>query len=268
MPGPEEKLVFVGRTPRALCEQVKDGKGNGGKDMKALREHLNTSLVTWGWGPGNGGTRLRRHMRPSWLRGNGGRPPVRLARPEGIAGAPRRATVRAASLGARAASGPRNDSLDACARCSARHRVHRDSRRSSIGAVARIEHSRHGHFARSIVPSNEPDETPVAGSSRRVASCVGMAGGAGWGIDVSVASREPWILVEIVRVSVRSAAERFGADGAKGLRAASLLQAARASARMMAAVEVRIRSPERDGGPRLWQGGGARLLVALVSGGI
>src|SRR5436190_24112256 len=167
MPGPEEKLVFVGRTPRALCEQVKDGKGNGGKDMKALREHLNTSLVTWGWGPGNGGTRLRRHMRPSWLRGNGGRPPVRLARPEGIAGAPRRATVRAASLGARAASGPRNDSLDACARCSARHRVHRDSRRSSIGAVARIEHSRHGHFARSIVPSNEPDETPVAGFSRR-----------------------------------------------------------------------------------------------------
>ena len=54
MPGPEEKLVFVGRTPRALCEQVKDEKRNGGKDMKALREHLNTSLVTWGWGPGNG----------------------------------------------------------------------------------------------------------------------------------------------------------------------------------------------------------------------
>lgn len=54
MPTPEEKLVFVGLTPRALCEQVKDKRHNGGKDMAALREHLNTSLVTWGWNPGHG----------------------------------------------------------------------------------------------------------------------------------------------------------------------------------------------------------------------
>ena len=46
--------MFVGLAPRALCEQVKDKKRNGGKDMVALREHLNTSLVTWGWNPGHG----------------------------------------------------------------------------------------------------------------------------------------------------------------------------------------------------------------------
>lgn len=56
MPKPEEKLVFVGLTPRALCEQVKDPARNGGKDMAALRKHLASSLVTWGWTPGFGRT--------------------------------------------------------------------------------------------------------------------------------------------------------------------------------------------------------------------
>jgi hypothetical protein len=54
MPKPEEKLVFVGLTPRALCEQVKNPAHNGGKNMAALREHLNTPLVVWGWKPGFG----------------------------------------------------------------------------------------------------------------------------------------------------------------------------------------------------------------------
>jgi len=54
MPKPEEKLVFVGAAPRALCEQLKDPARNGGKDMTALRKHLDTSLVTWGWSPGFG----------------------------------------------------------------------------------------------------------------------------------------------------------------------------------------------------------------------
>ena len=54
MPAPEEKLVFVGRTPRELCEQVKDPSHNGGMSMAALREHLNTPLVLWGWKPGFG----------------------------------------------------------------------------------------------------------------------------------------------------------------------------------------------------------------------
>jgi hypothetical protein len=54
MPKPEEKLVFVGVAPRALCEQVKDPKHNGNKDMPALRKHLDTPLVVWGWDPGFG----------------------------------------------------------------------------------------------------------------------------------------------------------------------------------------------------------------------
>jgi hypothetical protein len=54
MPPPDMKLVFVGVAPRALCEQVKDPSRNGGKDMAALRGHLDDPLVTWGWSPGAG----------------------------------------------------------------------------------------------------------------------------------------------------------------------------------------------------------------------
>ena len=52
MPEPEMPLVFVGVAPRALCEQIKDPARNGGKDMAALRKHLDTPLVLWGWKPG------------------------------------------------------------------------------------------------------------------------------------------------------------------------------------------------------------------------
>jgi len=54
MPAPEMKLVFVGLTPRALCEQIKNPATNGGKDMAAMRKHLDTPLVVWGWDPGFG----------------------------------------------------------------------------------------------------------------------------------------------------------------------------------------------------------------------
>ncbi len=54
MPPPEHKLVFVGVAPGALCEQVKDPARNGGKDMAALRAHLDDPLVQWGWSPGFG----------------------------------------------------------------------------------------------------------------------------------------------------------------------------------------------------------------------
>jgi hypothetical protein len=54
MPKPEEKLVFVGVEPRALCEQIKDPARNGGMDMAALRVHLEDPLVKWGWNPGFG----------------------------------------------------------------------------------------------------------------------------------------------------------------------------------------------------------------------
>ncbi|WP_437537697.1 hypothetical protein WME79_18780 [Sorangium sp. So ce726] len=56
MPPPEMPMVFVGVAPGALCEQIKDPKRNGGKDMAALRVHLDDPLVTWGWNPGAGRT--------------------------------------------------------------------------------------------------------------------------------------------------------------------------------------------------------------------
>ena len=59
MPSPEMKLVFAGVAPRALCEQLKDPTRNGGKDMAALRAHLDDPLVAWGWSPGFGRTPVR-----------------------------------------------------------------------------------------------------------------------------------------------------------------------------------------------------------------
>ena len=56
MPKPEERLVFVGVAPGALCEQIKDPARNGGKDMAALRAHLDDPLVVWAWSPGFGRT--------------------------------------------------------------------------------------------------------------------------------------------------------------------------------------------------------------------
>ena len=54
MPPPEMKMVFVGATPTALCEQIKDPARNGGKDASALRSHLDDPLVKWAWTPGVG----------------------------------------------------------------------------------------------------------------------------------------------------------------------------------------------------------------------
>jgi hypothetical protein len=55
LPPPEMKMVFVGRSPRELCEQLKDPQRNGGKDMTALVQHVSSDpLVLWGWAPGFG----------------------------------------------------------------------------------------------------------------------------------------------------------------------------------------------------------------------
>ncbi len=56
MPGPDAPMVFVGMTPAALCAQLKDPAHNGGRDLAALRTHLDDPLVTWGWDPGAGRT--------------------------------------------------------------------------------------------------------------------------------------------------------------------------------------------------------------------
>lgn len=57
---PEKKmpLVFEGKSPRELAEQLKDPKRNGGKTMEQMIEHVETEgLVLWGWNPGDGRTK-------------------------------------------------------------------------------------------------------------------------------------------------------------------------------------------------------------------
>jgi hypothetical protein len=48
-------MVFAGLSSAALCEQLKDPKQNGSKDMAALVHHVSADpLVLWGWSPGFG----------------------------------------------------------------------------------------------------------------------------------------------------------------------------------------------------------------------
>ena len=54
MPPADQPLVFVGVSAHDLCERIKDPARNGGKDMNALRLHLDDPLVTWAWTPGYG----------------------------------------------------------------------------------------------------------------------------------------------------------------------------------------------------------------------
>ena len=57
LPAPEHKMVFVGRSPAELCNQLKDPKQNGGRTFAALLDHVaNDDLVGWGWNPGDGRT--------------------------------------------------------------------------------------------------------------------------------------------------------------------------------------------------------------------
>ena len=47
-------MAWVGRTPHALCEQIKDPKRNGGRTLEQVVEHSahDHALVAWGWAPG------------------------------------------------------------------------------------------------------------------------------------------------------------------------------------------------------------------------
>lgn len=50
-----KEMAWVGKTPRELCEQVKDPSRNGGKSLAELVEHSrHDALVAWGWNPGHG----------------------------------------------------------------------------------------------------------------------------------------------------------------------------------------------------------------------
>ena len=57
LPSPEQKMVFVGRSPGELCRQLQDPKQNGGRTLAALLDHVtNDDLVGWAWNPGDGRT--------------------------------------------------------------------------------------------------------------------------------------------------------------------------------------------------------------------
>ena len=48
-------MAWEGRTPHALCKQLKDRKRNGDKDLAHIVEHSgHDELVAWGWSPGHG----------------------------------------------------------------------------------------------------------------------------------------------------------------------------------------------------------------------
>ncbi len=56
LPPKNMPMVFEKKTPRELCLQLKDRAQNGNRTPKEILEHLRTSLVLWGWNPGEGRT--------------------------------------------------------------------------------------------------------------------------------------------------------------------------------------------------------------------
>jgi hypothetical protein len=51
-------LVFQGKSPKELADQLKDPKRNGGRTLEQLVEHVtHDKLVLWGWEPGEGRTK-------------------------------------------------------------------------------------------------------------------------------------------------------------------------------------------------------------------
>jgi hypothetical protein len=54
LPTKNMPMVFQKRTPRQLCEQLKDPAQNGGRNLDQILVHVREApLVLWGWNPGN-----------------------------------------------------------------------------------------------------------------------------------------------------------------------------------------------------------------------
>lgn len=50
-------MTWEGRTPAAICEQIKEPVTNGGRTLTQIAEHAaHDPLVAWGWAPGAGRT--------------------------------------------------------------------------------------------------------------------------------------------------------------------------------------------------------------------
>ncbi len=57
MPKAETPMVFEGKTPTELCEQLKNKKLNGNRTLEQIRAHLaEDAIVKWGFSPGEGRT--------------------------------------------------------------------------------------------------------------------------------------------------------------------------------------------------------------------
>lgn len=58
LPPAKTPMIFEGRTPRALCEQLRDPQQNGGRSLAELLHHVeHDPLVRWGWNPGGARTK-------------------------------------------------------------------------------------------------------------------------------------------------------------------------------------------------------------------
>lgn len=57
LPPPNMPMIWEGKTPGQICEQMKDPKQNHSKSIAALVEHVTSDeVVLWGWRPGDGRT--------------------------------------------------------------------------------------------------------------------------------------------------------------------------------------------------------------------
>jgi hypothetical protein len=56
LPSAGDPMIWEGLSNRQLCELLVDPKRNGGRDARAIDEHMHTPIVLWGWHPGKGRT--------------------------------------------------------------------------------------------------------------------------------------------------------------------------------------------------------------------
>lgn len=57
LPPPNMPMIWEGKTPAQICQQLKDPKQNNGKTVAQIVEHVTSDkLVLWGWDPGEGRT--------------------------------------------------------------------------------------------------------------------------------------------------------------------------------------------------------------------
>lgn len=88
LPPRDTPMIFQGRTPAELCEQLKDPVHTGGRSLADLLHHVSHDpLVLWGWNPGGARTRPPlTHEQfvaafSTWVEGGGTCPPATSSAP-------------------------------------------------------------------------------------------------------------------------------------------------------------------------------------------